>query len=214
MRKLGRGSLAFVLAAAAACGSSSGGSSGPAIANHPGGGATTGARGVLTSATSIEVRDVWVGLGCTHDFSGRLTAVSGGFHGDVTLTAGWGDDAGRQATVTVPIALIERLEEAVEAARAAMAGKPVEPDPGLQWTDDYPSGSMTFTGPRGTYRLGFTDQHRKLVLDHDGESTPVDRPHGLGDDDGGTPAVWTAYTAVLEAAQLRQMLAEQCDRGR
>jgi hypothetical protein len=196
---------------AAACGPRSAAPP-PVIANTPTGGATSSAVGPLTSARTIVIKDVWVGLGCTHDFGGELTATADGFHGEVELTAGWGQEGGRKANVTVPRDIVAALEKDVLAAQAAMAGAPREPDRGTEWTDDYPSGSMVFTGPAGTYTLAFTDQHRKLELTHDGKTVPLDRAHDLGNGDGPSN-VWDTYQAVLVAAQLRQMIDEACGRG-
>jgi hypothetical protein len=167
--------------------------------------------GPLVGAEVIELRDVWVGLGCTHDFSARLTAAGAEFTGAAELNVGWGHDQAATKIVTVPRAVIAALEAAAEEARAGMAT--AAPPVGASesgWTDDYPTGSMTFTGAAGVHRLAFTDQHRVLHWEHDGERAPLDVPHDVFEDK--SSAVWGAYTAVLDAAGMRAWIDAACDR--
>ena len=203
----------LALALLAACGGRATPAATPAIGNTPPARtAPVATAGILASATTIELKDVWVGLGCPHDFHGTLTAAADGFHGTVELAAGWSQSAhGDSATVTVPRDLVVALDRAVAEARTALAAHPPAKPEGLSWTDDYPSGSMTFRGPAGTWTLGFTDQHRMLELEHDGAREAVSSPHGFSEDEG--PAtVWDAYQAVLAAAQLGRLVDEQCGR--
>lgn len=203
-------SFALVLVGAGACGAPARpvtvGNTTVAPDAHGGGGS-------LADATSIEIKDVWVGLGCTHEFSATLAAGGGAFTGQAQLATGWGRDNGQTKTITIKADVIVALARAVDDARARMAA--TQAPEGLivsSWTDDYPTGSMTFATPSGTYQLAFEDQHRKLVFTHDrDEAVPLDRDQDLFD--GKPSPIWLAYTAVLEAAGLPAWIDAMCDRG-
>ncbi|MBK9034889.1 MAG: hypothetical protein IPL61_27100 [Myxococcales bacterium] len=165
--------------------------------------------GPLLGAEVIEIKDVWIGLGCTHDFAARLTAQGDRFEGEAELTVGWKDDRAAKKVVAVPRAVVAALQSEAEAARTQMANADPGDEGESHWTDDYPSGSMTFTGPAGIHRLVFTDQQRQLQWEHDGVTTPLDHPQDLSEHGS---KIWEAYTAVLGAAGLRAWIDEACDR--
>lgn len=209
MRSLARSLLLSIVLGA--CGGGGKAAPRPPVGNTvvPAGGAATGSR--LAAATKIEIRDVWVGLGCTHELTATLTAQGGGWSGPAQLATGWDHDKADQKTITIDAAVIASLDRAVDAARARMATTQA-PEGGIVsgWTDDYPTGSMAFTTPAGIYQLGFTDQHRKLVLEHDQDSIPLDRDQDIFD--GQPSEIWEAYSAVLVAAGLPAWIDAMCDR--
>lgn len=172
--------------------------------------------GPLTSAMTIEVRDTWVGLGCTHDFEVSLVADADGWRGEATMKVGWGQDPEKPRAVRLSRAAVAALEEAAVAARQALADERAPTEARSKgWTDDYPSGSMTFTTPSGTRTIGFTDQWRVLQWDEGGAVAMLDRPHDLFGGDSDEPApVWQAYGAILAALDLRLWIDEACGRQR
>lgn len=179
--------------------------------NTPANHAAGAERDPLLSAERIEISDVWVGLGCAHEFTATLTARGAAFAGEGSLAIGYQRDAKATKPVSIPRATIAALQAAMVEARAAMARPaPTEAAMVSSWTDDYPSGSMTFTGPAGVHRLEFTEQHRMLQWTHDGTTEPLDRPQDLFE--GKSSAIWDAYSAVLDAAGLRAWIDAACGR--
>lgn len=198
-----------------ACGDRAAPAAPAAPRNTPGDHATAGAdRDPLLSAERIEITDVWVGLGCAHEFTATLTAHGAVFTGEGALAIGYQRDAKATKPLSIPRATIAALQTAMVEARAALAAvdddAPAEAMAVSSWTDDYPSGSMTFTGPAGVHRLEFTEQHRMLQWVHDGRTEPLDRPQDLFE--GKSSAIWDAYSAVLDAAGLRAWIDEACGR--
>ena len=181
------------------------------IGNVVGASPATGAGPALVDARSIELRDVWVGLGCTHEFTATLTPGGGGFTGVATLATGWQRDEGQEKTITIPLSVIANLARAADVARARLATlPPAEDGVAGSWTDDYPSGSMTFTTPDGVYWIGFEDQKRKLQLRHGEDVIVLDRDQDIFD--GEASPIWKAYMGVLEAAGLPAWIDAMCDR--
>lgn len=171
--------------------------------------AATAARDPLLSAERVEIKDVWVGLGCAHAFDATLTARGAAFEGEGALAIGYQQEQKATKVVAVPRAAIAALQDAMAEAHAAMAqAEPSDGELASGWTDDYPSGSMTFTGPAGVHRLEFTEQHRMLQWVHDGKTEPLDRPQDIFD--GKSSKIWDAYSAVLDAAGLRAWIDEAC----
>ena len=203
---------ALLLTALAACGDRAAPAAPTAPRNTPGDHAAAGAdRDPLLSAERIEITDVWVGLGCSHEFTATLTPHGAVFTGEGALAIGYQRDAKATKPVSVPRATIAALQTAMAAARVAMAqAEPTDRTMVSSWTDDYPSGSMTFTGPAGVHRLEFTEQHRTLQWAHDGKTEPLDRPQDLFE--GKSSAIWDAYSAVLDAAGLRAWIDAACGR--
>ncbi|MBL8622835.1 MAG: hypothetical protein JNK64_16080 [Myxococcales bacterium] len=203
---------ALLLTALAACGDRAAPAAPAAPRNTPGDHAAAGAdRDPLLSAERIELNDVWVGLGCSHEFTATLTPHGAVFTGEGALAIGYQRDAKATKPVSVPRATIAALQTAMAAAHAAMAqAEPTDRTMVSSWTDDYPSGSMTFTGPAGVHRLEFTEQHRMLQWVHDGKTEPLDRPQDIFD--GKSSAIWDAYSAVLDAAGLRPWIDQACGR--
>ena len=156
---------------------------------------------VLTDAALIEIVDAWTGLGCAHYFHVTLTATAthDAWRGEAILQSNWPDSlARREAALTR--ATVVKLQRAVDAARAAIARTPDEPADELPlWTDDYPSGSIAFTGGKHSYRIAFTDQHRKLTLAHDGALEPLDPPQPYAHHE----ALSNAYGDVLSELGMR-----------
>lgn len=168
-------------------------------------------RDPLLSAERVEITDVWVGLGCAHEFTATLTARGAVFEGEGALAIGYQHEHKATKPVSIPRAKVAALQTAMDEARVAMAQPaPSEAAMASSWTDDYPSGSMTFTGPAGVHRLEFTEQHRMLQWAHDGKTEPLDRPQDLFE--GKSSAIWDAYSAVLDAAGLRAWIDEACGR--
>ncbi len=203
---------ALLVTALAACGDRAAPVAPAAPRNTPGEHAAPRSdRDPLVSAERIEITDVWVGLGCAHEFTATLTARGAVFEGEGALAVGYQGDAKATRTVTVPRATIAALQTAMAEAHAAMAhAAPSEGELVSGWTDDYPSGSMTFTGPAGVHRLEFLEQHRMLQWAHDGKVEPLDRPQELFE--GKSSAIWDAYSAVLDAAGLRAWIDQACGR--
>lgn len=202
--------IAASLLVAAACGSRA--PAPPAPHNTPTGTDTgPGTSGPLLGATSILIEDVWVGLGCTHDFTATVTPEGGDFAGDAELAIGYGHEHGAHKRIVVPRKTIAALQQAAEAARVRVAAAPPEDVQGSTWTDDYPTGSITFTTPGGVQKIGFTDQHRMLQWEHDGKVEPLDTPHDIFEDSKPSE-IWDAYNAVLEAADLRAWIDDSCGR--
>lgn len=163
----------------------------------------------LTDATRIAIEDTWDGLGCTYVFSVALTVSADGWRGAASLRARPGGPS-ISREVTMPLAAIARLEQAVTEARAAMARAPSVPlrdRVRSRWTDDYPSGSMHFTRPATDYALAFTNQHRQLELAIGDVVEPLDVPQ----DELERPSdLWTAYSDALTALGLHRWLDEAC----
>lgn len=195
------------IVAMAACGSRPSPVAPPA--NQPAPGAHVAAPSiVLTDAVRIEIDDAWDGLGCTHVFRATLSSTDDGWRGEAMLEAG--QHSAMRRDVALPRAAVARLERAVDDARAAMARAAEEPAEAIavsSWSDDYPSGAMAFTGPTTSYRLMFTDQHRQLMLEHEGEIEDLDLPQESFE--GGSP-LWNAYGDVLLALGLRAWIDEAC----
>lgn len=190
----------------------------PAPANQPSSGTDPApAPSVpLTDAVQIEIEDAWSGLGCIHVFHASLVTdgdTAGGWHGEATLDAGRAGPSRRYVALLRPT--IAQLERAIDDARAAIAradDEPADDEPAeviafSSWSDDYPSGAMRFTTATTSYRLAFTDQHRQLSLEHDGDSELLDVPQDSLE--RGSP-LWTAYSDVLQALGLRAWLDEAC----
>jgi hypothetical protein len=204
----------FVMTTLSACGDRGAPTAPVAPRNTPGDQAAPSDRDPLVGAARIEIRDVWVGLGCAHDFTATLTPHGATFEGQGALAIGYQQEHRTTRAIAVPRAVIATLQATAVQARAALAAvdddAPEEAMAVSSWTDDYPSGSMTFTGPAGVHRLEFTDQHRRLQWVHGDEVTPLDRPQDLFD--GKASAIWDAYSAVLTAAGLRAWIDEACGR--
>ncbi|HVV82406.1 MAG TPA: hypothetical protein VHE35_04975 [Kofleriaceae bacterium] len=208
-------SAAALLVALAACGGGGGAAGKPTtIGNSAGGGTPAGSGLALGEPTTIEIHDTWSGLGCAHDFSAKLEARGGAFTGDARLQTGWDSDRDETKTVSVPAKVVASLAAAVDDAKAKRAAAPADGSASASvtsWTDDYPSGSMTFTGPSGAYKLEFTDQHRKLQWSHGSESVPLDSDQDiLGE--GKPSAIWEAYMAVLDSAGMSKWIDDLCKR--
>lgn len=204
---------AVTAAALVACGSPSTSPAHPGtVGNKPTGGAAPAPTSLgWTRATEITVADTWVGLGCTHAFAANLSRRGDRFVGIAQLEAGYGQDR-ETRPVTVDDAAIAALEAAVLAAQQVPAWDP--PSEG-SWTDDYPSGAMTFAGPDGVSRLYFEDQHRQLVLERGGAVVPLrEPPPARPDDRDGAPRpMWDAYQAFLDGPLgLRAWIDSKCHR--
>ena len=140
-----------------------------------------------------------------HTFEATLERKCDRLVGTATLEAGSGSPGTR--TVEVTDSALQALEHAVVRAAAVPAW---DPPPEGAWTDDYPSGSITFTGPGGTTRLYFEDQHRKLMLEQGGKVVPLRDPPPAGSD-GAPGAIWTAYEALLDGPLgLRPWIKSRC----
>ena len=203
---------AAVTAAAlvAACGSPSKPSRPGTVGNKPGGGAAAAPTSLgWTRATEITIADTWVGLGCVHTFAANLSRRGDRLVGIAQLEAGNGQDR-ETRPVTVDDAAIAALEAAVVAAQQVPAWDPTTL---TSWTDDYPSGATTFTGPDGVSRLYFEDQHRQLKLERGGAVVPLHEPPPASPDDrdGGPRPLWAAYQAFLDGSLgLRAWIDSKC----
>ncbi len=178
-----------------------------AIGNTPEPTATAPASDALgwAHATAITVKDGWAGLGCMHTFEATLERKGDRLVGTATLEAGNGSPATR--TVEVADGALQTLEDAVVRAAAVPAW---EPPPEGEWTDDYPSGSIAFTGPGGTTQLYFQDQHRRLMLEQGGKVVPLRDPPPASAD-GRPGPIWIAYSAFLDGPLgLRPWITSRC----
>lgn len=168
----------------------------PTVGNSRASAAATD-NGELTSATTIEIADVRSDLGCMYEFAVHLTRHDAQFAG----TAEFPRDGARVPTA-MPMQLPLHAVAALQQALRSTLTTPARDTDGhtammMHTTDDSPSGSMTFSGPAGTYRLHFDDQFRKLKLAHNSVETTLDlTTHGE------PSAIWQRYQEVLRTLGL------------
>ena len=79
-----------------------------------------------------------------------------------------------------------------------------------EWTDDYPSGSTTMTGPHGTVKIYYLEQHRQLLADQHHKTMELSPP--LDEPGGPMPEGFKRYTAFLDAVGLSAMIKPLCGR--
>ena len=157
----------------------------------------------LASAETIEIEDTWSRLLCHHTFKAVLHRRGEAFVGEATLELASIPLDEPTRVVEVPRASIVLLQ--MEAVANRGMGSFGAHGPG--WTDDYPSGSMTFIGPTGRHRLAFTDQRRVLTWEYGGETVTLDSAaiHMVQ-----MSSLWHAYTAVLEAMGMPAWATDTC----
>jgi hypothetical protein len=164
--------------------------------------------GVLTTATRIAIEDEWVGMGCSYHFTATLERKADVFVGTATFTRS-STNADSTREVVLPLYEVDGLQTMLSSAvkGPAPAGR------AMGWTDDYPKGSTTLSGPQGTVKIYFLDQRRQLLVDHDGRVQALD-PSPADFDDSPLSKPFEQYRSFLDAVGLSALHDEQCPRRR
>jgi hypothetical protein len=82
-----------------------------------------------------------------------------------------------------------------------------------RWSDDFPEGSITFTGPHGSYRIFFRNQQCQLLVEHGPAIDALDyRPPSPDADLEVDSPVWARFNELLASFSWPSWRATACRR--